>query len=101
MIGWDTDSIPINRGINTLSVRHGEIINPKPRGKYRIIVLGDSIPWDKLGFVSYMGELLSKDENIELINASVPGYTAYQEVLFFKKYLQQTEPNLIIWTYCE
>ena len=91
---------PKQSGINTLSVRHGDIIIPKPRGTQRILVLGDSIPWDKLGFVSYMGELLSKEVNIEVINAAVPGYTAYQEVLFFKKYLQQTEPNLVIWTYC-
>jgi len=91
---------PNKSGINTLSVRYGDIINPKPHGIYRIVVLGDSIPWDKLGFVSYMGELLSKEINVEVINAAVPGYTAYQEVLFFKKYLQQTEPDLVIWTYC-
>jgi hypothetical protein len=73
---------PKQSGINTLSVRHRDIITPKPRATQRILVLGDSIPWDKLGFVSYMGELLSKEVNIEVINAAVPGYTAYQEVLF-------------------
>lgn len=91
---------PNKSGINTLSVRHGDITSPKPHGKYRIVVLGDSIPWDRLGFVSDMGELLSQEPNIEVINAAVPGYTAYQEVLFYKKYLQQTEPDLVIWTYC-
>jgi lysophospholipase L1-like esterase len=36
----------------------------------------------------------------EVINASVPGYTSYQELLFFKRYLLQIEPDLVIWTYC-
>lgn len=91
---------PKKSGINSLSVRHGEIINPKPSGLYRIVVLGDSIAWDNPGFVSYIEQMLSKEGNVEVINAAVPGYTAYQEVLFFKKYLRQTQPDLVIWTYC-
>lgn len=91
---------PEKSGINNLSVRHGDILTPKPHGLYRILVLGDSIPWDKPGFVSYMEEMLSKEGNVEVINAGVPGYTAYQELLFFKTYLQQTESDLVIWTYC-
>lgn len=91
---------PHKSGINSLSVRHGDIITPKPHGLYRILVLGDSIPWDKPGFVYHMEEMLSREENVEVINAAVPGYTAYQELLFFKRYLQQTEPDLVIWTYC-
>ena len=92
---------PNNRaGINNLSVRHGDIVSPKPEGLYRIVVLGDSIPWAEPGFVNYLEEMLSKERDVEVINAGVPGYTAYQELLFFKRYLQQTEPDLVIWTYC-
>jgi lysophospholipase L1-like esterase len=87
-------------GINNLSVRHGDIVSPKPEGLYRIVVLGDSIPWAEPGFVNYLEEMLSKERDVEVINAGVPGYTAYQELLFFKRYLQQTEPDLVIWTYC-
>jgi len=47
-----------------------------------------------------MEVMLGKERNVEVINAAVPGYTAYQEVLFFKRYLQHTEPDLVIWTYC-
>ena len=64
------------------------------------MVLGDSIPWADPGFVSYIEQMLSKEGNFEVINAAVPGYTAYQELLFFKKYLRQTQPDLVIWTYC-
>jgi lysophospholipase L1-like esterase len=91
---------PQKSGINRISVRHRDIITPKPQGLYRILVLGDSIPWDKPGFVDYMEQMLSKEGNFEVINAAVPGYTAYQELLFFKTYLQHTEPDLVIWTYC-
>jgi lysophospholipase L1-like esterase len=91
---------PKRSGINSLSVRHGDIVNPKPHGLYRILVLGDSVPWDNPGFVTYTEEMLRKEGNVEVINAAVPGYTAYQEVLFFKRYLQQTQPDLVIWTYC-
>ena len=91
---------PTKSGINNFSVRHGDIINPKPHGLYRIVVLGDSIPWDNPGLVTYMDEMLNKEGNVEVINAGIPGYTAYQEVLFFKRYLQVTEPNLVVWAYC-
>ena len=86
--------------INSLSIRYSDIIDPKPKGVYRILVLGDSIPWDKVGFVEYTEDILKKELNVEVINAAVPGYTAYQEVLFFKRFLQNTQPDLVLWTYC-
>ena len=91
---------PNRPGINNLSVRHGDIVSPKPDGVYRIVVLGDSIPWDKPGFVSYMEDNLRKEGRVELINAAVPGYTAYQEVSFFKRFLLNTQPDVVLWTYC-
>ena len=91
---------PEKPGINSLSIRHGNIVTPKPHGLYRVLVLGDSIPWDKEGFVSDIDEILGKERPVEVINAAVPGYTAYQELLFFKRFLGQTEPDLVIWTYC-
>src|SRR5688500_12129701 len=38
---------PDRPDINALSVRHDEITIPKPAGLFRILVLGDSIPWDQ------------------------------------------------------
>ena len=91
---------PLKDHINNLSIRHGEIKTPKPKGLFRIVILGDSIPWDEPGFVSMMKTTLEKQGDYEIINASVPGYTAYQEVLFYKKYLSDIEPDLVIWSYC-
>ncbi len=86
--------------INSLSIRHGVVLIPKPEGVHRILVLGDSIPWDNPGFVNYIEEMFPQKGTVELINAAVPGDTTYQEVLFFKRYLLQTQPDLVLWTYC-
>jgi lysophospholipase L1-like esterase len=91
---------PGRKGINSLSIRDKEIVIPKPKGLFRLIYLGDSIPWDKHGFVDYTRETLVKEGNIEVINAGVPGYGTYQELMFLKIYLLQTSPDLILLTYC-
>ena len=91
---------PEREAFNSRSVRHGEIKVPKPTGVYRIMYLGDSIPWDKNGFVDQTKAILEATGRFEVINASVPGYTSYQEVLFYKKYLKDTTPDLVVWTYC-
>ncbi len=76
---------PSKDAFNNLSVRHREITIPKPKNLYRIIFLGDSIPWDTNGFVSHTRDYLKERGKFEVINAGVPGYTSYQEVLFYKK----------------
>jgi len=91
---------PNRENFNSRSVRNEEIRVPKPKDVYRIVYLGDSIPWDRNGFVEQTRDLLASKGPFEVINASVPGYTAYQEVLFYKKYLKDTTPDLVVWTYC-
>jgi lysophospholipase L1-like esterase len=85
---------------NSRSVRGDEIAVPKPDKRYRIIYLGDSVPFDKPGFVSITRDSLRQLGDVEVINAGVPGYTTYQEVLFFETYLVDTSPDVVIWTYC-
>ncbi len=82
------------------SIRHGEIEVPKPEDLFRILYLGDSIPWDRDGFVKITRDILEKRGRFEVINASVPGYTSYQEVLFYRRYLKETTPDLVVWAYC-
>jgi len=91
---------PTREGINSLSIRHDEITIPKPSGLFRLVYLGDSIPWDKPGFVDYTEESLSQSASVEVINASTPGYTTYQESLFLETYVLQTSPDLVLLTYC-
>lgn len=91
---------PAREEINRRSVRHAEIAVPKKKSVFWIILLGDSIPAARNGFPDALRESLARVGDIELINAAVPGYTSFQEVEFFKRYLKDTEPDLILWTYC-
>jgi lysophospholipase L1-like esterase len=88
--------------INALSIRHAELTIPKPAGVFRLVVLGDSIPWAKnqFGFVDDMAQRIAGPRSVEVINAAVPGYTSYQEITFFKRWVAQVEPDLVVWTYC-
>jgi hypothetical protein len=43
----------------------------KPVVLFRMIYLGDSMPWDEQGFVSYTRETLVKEGNIEAINSDL------------------------------
>ena len=91
---------PIRPNINEFSMKDKEIQIPKPRGIYRIIVLGDSIPF--IGDPNFVDLLKNKikTDKIEIFNASTPGYTTYQELMFLEKYAIKAEPDLVILSYC-
>lgn len=96
---------PAMEGINERSVVHGEIAVPKPPGLYRVLYLGDSVAAaskakPRENFVSFTRDFLETQGNYEVINAAVPGYTSYQEVLFYKRYLADTNPDLVVSVYC-
>jgi lysophospholipase L1-like esterase len=91
---------PAQPNINSRSIRGPEITVPKPSGVFRIVVLGDSIPMDQPGFVDELSDQLKDRGTIEVINASLRGYTSFQELTFFKRYLVDTDPDLVIWAYC-
>ena len=90
---------PNNININSLSMKNDEVIMPKPVGSKRVVILGDSVPFDgDPGFV----EILRKkfvNSSIEIINASTPGYTTYQELIFLKKFILQIDPDIVILAY--
>ena len=92
---------PARPTINSRSIRGPDITVPKPSGVFRVVVLGDSIPAAQPGFVDELSDQLKRRGVIEVINASTPGYTSYQELMFFKRYLVDTDPDLVIWAYCE
>ncbi|MCX5696782.1 MAG: GDSL-type esterase/lipase family protein [Candidatus Omnitrophica bacterium] len=85
---------------NKLYIVDQEVMLPKPKGAYRIIFLGDSIPFDNPSFVDYIKEATAKNTSIEIIKACVPGYTAYQELMFMQRDLIHATPNLVVWCYC-
>lgn len=92
---------PKHSGINSLSIPEKEIITPKPAGVKRIIILGDSIPiTGNPTFVDLLKQTYQETNNqVEIINASTPGYTNYQELYFLKKYLLQIQPDIVLLSY--
>lgn len=91
---------PEMEAVNTLGIRHPEI---DPHATlFTILILGDSVAWDARGFVSLLREELefTRQRRIEVVNASVPGYTTYQERVFFERDLAHLTPDLVILQYC-
>lgn len=89
-------------GVNSLGIRAPEIEVPKPPGVFRIVVLGDSVSWSKNGYVTMLRERLTEryGESIEVINASIPGYTTFQERMLLERDLIPTQPDLVLVQYC-
>ena len=76
-------------------------ITPKA-GRYRILMLGDSLGYygDTVDdtWVGRLRRVLSRSEEMvipDVLNASIKGYTNYQELGFLKKYGLAFEPNLV------
>src|SRR3989344_2313450 len=91
---------PRRPGINALSMREGEIKLPKPLNTKRIVILGDSIPYTgKPTFVDILKDYFKNNNQVEVFNASTPGYTNYQELLFLEKYLLPIQPDIVLLSY--
>ncbi|MFQ5349136.1 MAG: SGNH/GDSL hydrolase family protein [Thermoanaerobaculia bacterium] len=79
----------------------GPVRGPKS-DRFRVLVLGDSLGFDGDGAAdTYVGRLeamLLSDTGLaplEVINASVSGYTNYQELAYLRKYGVELEPDLV------
>lgn len=77
----------------------------KADGRLRIVGLGDSVMWGTgvteaksiLGFL----EQLDRGSSYEIINAAVVGYSAYQELLYFEKYILPLAPDIVLVNFCD
>lgn len=75
----------------------------KPEGIKRIIILGDSMGF---GYTVNIAESYPKQlekilgengfKNTEVINAGVPGYSTYKELMYFKNELYRYNPDIVI-----
>ena len=93
---------PAQPGVNSIGLLHGEISPVKPSGLFRVIVLGDSVAYDYSGFVRMITEEFHtiRKGPVEVINASIPGFTTYQELTLLKRDLIALNPDLVILQYC-
>jgi hypothetical protein len=83
--GWIDDGF-VN--INSLGFRGGETAIPKPAGRFRLVVIGDSLAmgWgvgDDETFAAVLERRLHQQypgRDLDVVNISVGGYDTYQEV---------------------
>jgi hypothetical protein len=74
---------------------------------YKILMIGDSFTYG--GEVEHLDTyptkleeiLLGSDQNINVINAGVPGYGPDQELIYLQELIPKLQPNLIIWNIYE
>lgn len=93
---------PASQGINSFGFAGPEPDVPKPKGVFRVLVLGDSVAFPADGFCKDLAEQLAarSDVPVELFNAAVYGYTTHQQRVFFERDLQILEPDLVVLQYC-
>jgi len=90
---------------NSLGYRNDEFALVKPDVVYRIVVLGGSSTYDvriednQETFTAQLENVL-KDEygyqNVEVINAGVPGYSSWEMLINFEFRVLDLEPDLVI-----
>jgi lysophospholipase L1-like esterase len=79
---------------------------PKPAGIYRVLVLGDSVAYGvnvpvSAAFPKVLERrLAARQPRIEVLNAGVLGYTAYNEVEYYRARGRAFEPDLVLVAVC-
>jgi len=87
-------------------LRDDEVSIPKPKDAFRILILGDSVAYGnfvpaKKTFSERLENLLQEHaRNAEVINAGVPGYTAYNELQYYLAEGREFEPDVVIVAFC-
>ncbi len=83
-----------------------EFLPQKPAGTYRIMGIGDSIMEGGLlnaqdSFLGVLDKLLrQRVPGVEVINAGVVGYGAYQTRVYFEQYAVRYSPDVVLVSYC-
>ncbi len=94
---------PVELRINSFGIRHKEVTVPKPPGVYRIICLGDErtlapdLPLEQTFSSQLQWQLEnSTRQQLEVINAGVPGYCPLLSLLQVKHQLSALQPDLLV-----
>ena len=80
-----------------------------PNADFKVLLLGDSVSWGHgVNDLSAVYPVLAEDSMnrnntnrvIEIINASVPGYSTFQEAEYLRRYGFALKPDMIILQFC-
>jgi hypothetical protein len=111
LLGWSLDpnsslvSVDSQRDlryridINAHGLRDRDVPFEKPNGRKRVLILGDSFAF---GVGLNAGERFSDlldgmlGDDVEVINAGVPGWGTDQEMLFYESSLRRFEPDVVV-----
>ena len=97
---------PRHESISSQGLRSPEYAVPKRPESTRILVLGDSVTYGNkvpqhLTFSSLLEKKLSKPAgSVEVLNAGVPGYSAYNELYFYLDRGRQLEADVVVVVFC-
>lgn len=93
-------------GISAQGLRDEEVSVPKPAGRLRILLLGDSITFGihiRRGriYPDLLEQLLSERYGeVDVINAGVCGYSTYNELQYYLTEGNKFEPDIVITCFC-
>jgi len=94
--------------INALGFRGDEVERSKPSGRFRIVVMGDSITFgngvrDEETYSSQLAQKLHEAgfRRAEVINAGIPGYDTWQEALLLEEVVLPLDPDLVVLGFYE
>jgi len=99
--GWIDDGLVT---VNSFGFRGAEVASPKPRGRLRIVIVGDSVTigmgvGDDETFPAQLEHLLHErfpDRDLDVVNLGVPGYDTRQEVTLLKRDLARLDPDVVL-----
>lgn len=93
---------PSHPDVSSQGLRDREYVIPKPVGSLRILVLGDSVTFGtgvsrSETFPKRLErKLRNAGRQVEVINAGVNGYTAYNEVHYYLSAARKLQPDVVL-----
>jgi lysophospholipase L1-like esterase len=99
--GWIEDGLVT---VNSAGFRGSDIALPKPAGRFRIAVLGDSVTIgmgvaDEEAYPAQLERLLHTrfpGRDLDVVNLGVPGYDTRQEVGLLRRNLSRLMPDMVL-----
>jgi hypothetical protein len=97
---------PMYPGISSQGLRDDDFSLPKPKGKHRILILGDSVPFGpgvpkERTFPKLLQAMLrTQFGSLDVINGGVSGYSPYNELQFYLTFGRRLEPDIVIIAFC-